>query len=844
VRSQLNKLLSSTGRRSLGSGADPTQVIADVQTLTIKSAVGSASTALRLHSVTAQVRHASASLDQMQNTAGKLHAQFQRVSEVSTKTLAAAGEMEKLSTVGRDLSKRAMGSSTELQSQMQATVQHIQKLVQGVTAIIRLSETIEGIARQTTLLSFNATIEAARAGEQGRGFAVVAGEVRSLAQHTEACTREIKTILDELATELTPARDALQVSRDLVDSTAKGVQSVAQSLGRIAELATDTDHRMSAVATVVNELREGIEAIFGNLKAATAASATIAKDAEALVNANYAVSQMLQDCFAQFAKIDVDSQFHRGLRKVRELNQLAREVFERAIDSGLCSLDDVLACEYHEIKGADIQKLSRLFDVSRVPSEGFNPPKFSTRYDVAVELDIQRVMDQVKTSDPNLIYATVIDVNLYMPSHHRECTLDWTGIPEKDLIGNRTKRFFYDRWTGTEAVRTGMGPAAKDVPPRASRSQFVQAGCEMQERADSKDIFRVTLHVREGGSVLVVVNVPLFIKGQRYGATTVGWIQSDAPSTAPTMRPPAYRRIISLASVRLFAAKADSGLVLAALQTLTTNSAIASATAATRLESVNTQIGQTSASLGQILDIAAQLHAHFQQVSTSSVRTLAAAGEMQTLSTDGRELSNQAMGSSAELQIQMRATVEHIDKLVKGVTAIIRVSETIQAIARQTTLLSFNATIEAARAGEQGKGFAVVAGEVRSLAQHTETRTKEIKTILDELAKELKPAQDALQVSRELVESTAAGVQSVSDSLERVAELATDADRNMNAVATIVHELSDGIDSIFADLKTATASSEVIARDTQALVTANSSVSQLAEEIFLHLARVDKPPQH
>jgi methyl-accepting chemotaxis protein len=516
--------------RSTGAGADPIKLLQEAQALTIRSAATLAKSGQRLASVNAQVGQTNASLESMLRTAGELNTQFQRVSNASAKTLAAAGEMETLSTSGRDLSEQATASSQELQTQMQLTATHIEKLVKGVTAIIRVSETIQAIARQTTLLSFNATIEAARAGEQGKGFAVVAGEVRSLAQHTEARTKEIKTILDQLATELTPAHDALQASQKLVDSTASGVRSVGESLQRIAELATGTDQNMNAVATVVNELSEGIDSIFTNLKSASASSETIGKHTQALVDANYSVTRKVEERLMQFARVDLDTQFHRGLRKAREMTKIARKIFEDAIDKGRCTIDDVLSYEYHEIKGDEISQLSRLFDVSRVPPRGFEPAKYATRYDSVIDIELQQAMERVRLSEPSLLFVTLMDLNLYMPIHHPENCQDWTADPVKDA-SNWAKRILdhHDPYTTNEGARVGLGPMATQVPARATRDQFIQAGCQMRELPQSDEMFSIKIRVRgpTGVAIVMVLHVPLFVRGHRFGAVSCGWKVAD-----------------------------------------------------------------------------------------------------------------------------------------------------------------------------------------------------------------------------------------------------------------------------------------------------------------------------
>ena len=61
------------------------------------------------------------------------------------------------------------------------------------------------------------------------------------------------------------------------------------------------------------------------------------------------------------------------------------------------------------------------------------------------------------------------------------------------------------------------------------------------------------------------------------------------------------------------------------------------------------------------------------------------------------------------------------------------ISDAVNDISENTTLLALNASIEAARAGEQGKGFSVVAAEIQKLAKISSEQSKDIQKIINDI---------------------------------------------------------------------------------------------------------------
>ncbi len=153
---------------------------------------------------------------------------------------------------------------------------------------------------------------------------------------------------------------------------------------------------------------------------------------------------------------------------------------------------------------------------------------------------------------------------------------------------------------------------------------------------------------------------------------------------------------------------------------------------------------------------------------------------------DAAEQGNRSVRDTLEGMQRIRASVQASAKKIKSLgdrsLEISEIVNVINDITEQTNLLALNAAIEAARAGEAGRGFAVVADEVRKLAEHSRTATKDIAALIKAIQAETNEAVVVMEDGTREVEVGA--------------KLADQAGKALDAISTVVRQSAELVQEI------------------------------------------------
>ncbi len=153
----------------------------------------------------------------------------------------------------------------------------------------------------------------------------------------------------------------------------------------------------------------------------------------------------------------------------------------------------------------------------------------------------------------------------------------------------------------------------------------------------------------------------------------------------------------------------------------------------TELTAVTEELAATmtevSRNVGLINESAASVQEEVEDMARSTAEI---SGHSKRMKAHADELENTARTNMEQTGQKVNEILEVLGQAIKeseSVTKVNSLTDDILSIARQTNLLSLNASIEAARAGEAGKGFAVVATEISQLAKQSQEAANRIQEI-------------------------------------------------------------------------------------------------------------------
>ena len=223
-----------------------------------------------------------------------------------------------------------------------------------------------------------------------------------------------------------------------------------------------------------------------------------------------------------------------------------------------------------------------------------------------------------------------------------------------------------------------------------------------------------------------------------------------------------------------------------------------------------------------------------------------------TLAADeGRKQVNEAVEKIKVIEESVENTSKAVSQLGEQIGDIDDIVTDIQDIARQTNLLSLNASIEAARAGEAGKGFAVVASEIQTLAQQSSDSAGHIAEKISAIQSQSDIALNAMQSGLENVKGGASAVEGAGKAFEGIADMIEKVNVNAQEMQRVVESLTSGTESIkdaFSNIKSqsdsvigetenVSAASEEQSASMQEIAEASKKLSEVAEQLEKAVAK-------
>jgi twitching motility protein PilJ len=203
--------------------------------------------------------------------------------------------------------EKLVGQSIEKMNEIRHTIQEsskkIKKLGESAQSITEVTSLIKDITKQINILALNAAIQAASSGESGREFTVVAQEVQRLADDSEAATKKIEELINEIQSDTAVAIASMERTTQEVVNGAQLTEQAGISLKAINDLSKNTAEQFKAASSKLEEKSTEMAAVtfeMQNLQMISQEAQKAVNTTTAQVESLKKISEDLEDTFKQY----------------------------------------------------------------------------------------------------------------------------------------------------------------------------------------------------------------------------------------------------------------------------------------------------------------------------------------------------------------------------------------------------------------------------------------------------------------------------------------------------------------------------------------------------------------
>ncbi len=237
-------------------------------------------------------------------------------------------------------------------------------------------------------------------------------------------------------------------------------------------------------------------------------------------------------------------------------------------------------------------------------------------------------------------------------------------------------------------------------------------------------------------------------------------------------------------------------------------------------------------------DLTSVMHEQMKQVVAANDEMAVSANDVENASVQGTAHMALLIEKTGETEKMTRSMMEKVDSLKDSTGSIVKILDVLNAITKQTNILSLNAAIEASRAGAAGKGFMVVADEIRKLADQSRQSIDVVGQITEKIGFEIRETVQVLSEASPLFQEQIGSVKEASEIFVSVQKQMTVFAERLEGVSQSVQGLNqsqivlaDAMSNVSAVAEESSATSEEVASLSNEQLGISQSLVQLSEKL-------------